>query len=370
MRNTDRRQWLKTLGLSSGLVLMGGLETLAMPSVSSPIRKDAIAQLNFNENPHGPSEAVRNVISNSYDLACRYPMQAISELVDVLAEKEGVSKDCIVVTGGSTEGLKAVGLTYGLSGGEIVAADPTFQALLRYAETFGAYVHRVPLDRTMGHDLEAMEQRITGKTRLVYLCNPNNPTGTIIPAEMLRSFCSAVQEKAVIFSDEAYYDFITIPNYPSMVSLVKEGKNIIVSKTFSKVFGMAGLRIGYLIARPDIAQRLKVRIMANTNILAVQAAKAALRDDDFYKFSILKNDAGKKMIYDVLDALGLEYVKSYTNFVFFKSGKPIHDLQKEMLAKGVMIGRPFPPFYDWARISTGKLEDVERFGMALKKVLG
>ncbi len=369
MRNTDRRQWLKTIGLSSGFLLMGGLESMGMSTEFSPYSKNNIARLNFNENPFGPSALVRQTIADNFDIACRYPSGVLSELVALLASKEGVSKDHIVITGGSTEGLRAAGITYGLAGGEIIAATPTFQAMLRYAKNFGAHIHQVPLDANMVHNLETMERRVTSKTGLIYICNPNNPTGTIIEKNILRDFCTSIDHKAVIFSDEAYYDFITIPDYPSMVELVKEDRNIIVSKTFSKAYGMAGMRIGYMIARPDIAKRLKANIMANTNILAIKAAVTALNDDDFYKFSLLKNLEGKKRIYSTLDDLGLEYVQSHTNFIFFKSSKPIQELQKSMLAENVMIGRPFPPFYEWARISTGKLADVDRFGVALKKVL-
>lgn len=326
-------------------------------------------KLSSNENPYGPSERVRDAITNAFEDACRYPSQELRSLVTMIAEKEGVTKDHIVVTGGSGEGLCAAGLVYGAAGGEIIAPDPTFQQILRYAEVNGAYVHRVPVDPQMNHDLDAMAKRITNKTRLIYICNPNNPTGTIIEKNELVDFCSSHSEKAVVFSDEAYYDFITEPDYPSMVELVKKGQNVIVSKTFSKVYGMAGLRIGYLVTRPDIATRLKSSVMARTNMLAIAGAKEALKDDEFYKFSILKTTEGKKLIYNVLDDLGLEYVKSHTNFVFFKSGRHIDDLITDMQKENIEIGRPFPPFYDWARISTGKIEEVELFAKALKKVL-
>ena len=369
MKNIDRRKWLRTVGLSSGFALMGGLEALAIEHPRKSVHS-GLVKLSSNENPYGPSERVRAAITNNFDEACRYPFAVLGDLVRMIAEKEGVTKDHIVVTGGSGEGLCTAGLVYGASGGEIIAADPTFQQILRYGEVNGAYVHRVPVDDEMNHDLEAMAKRITTKTRLIYICNPNNPTGTIIEKNKLKDFCSSVSEKAVVFSDEAYYDFITEADYPSMVELVKKGNNIIVSKTFSKVYGMAGLRIGYLVTRPDIATRLKSSVMARTNILAIAAAKEALKDDEFYKFSIMKAAEGKKIIYNTLDDLGLDYVKSHTNFVFFKSGRHIDGLISDMQKENVLIGRPFPPFYDWARISTGKIEEIELFGKALKKVLG
>lgn len=370
MKNIDRRKWLKTVGLSGGFAMLGGLEALAIETPTSPDLKNKLVRLSSNENPYGPSKRVREVITNSFDIACRYPHSMFPELAQMIADKEGVPKDHIVISGGSGEGLCAAGLAYGMTGGEIIAADPTFQQILRYAENFGAYVHRVPVDKAMDHDLDAMANRITNKTRLIYICNPNNPTGTIIEKNRLHSFVTSVDDKAVVFSDEAYYDFITEPDYPSMVELVKQGRNVIVSKTFSKVFGLAGLRVGYLIARPDIAARMKKSVMANTNILALQAAKEALNDTDFYKFSIAKAAEAKSHIYDTLDNLGLEYVKSHTNFVFFKSGRHIDGLIEDMKKENILIGRPFPPFYDWARISTGKIEEVEQFGIALKKVMG
>jgi len=369
MKNVDRRQWLKTLGLTSGFTLMGGFNGMALDYMERPLLIDGPVKLSSNENPYGPSKRVRTVITNTFDEACRYPFGNLRELVLAIAEKEGVHKDCVVVTGGSTEGLKATGLVFGQGGGEVIAADPTFQAMLRYAETFGAYVHRVPLNDKMEHDLEAMSKRVTSKTRLIFVCNPNNPTGTILDKNALKDFCTSHDQQAVIFSDEAYYDFITEPDYPSMVELVKQDRNVIVSKTFSKVFGMAGLRIGYLIARPDIASRLKAAVMANTNILAIEAAKEALKDDDFYKFSLLKNTEAKQHIYTTLDSLGLPYIKSHTNFVFFKTGKPIRDVISQMQAENVLIGRPFPPMNTWARISTGTMQEMELFSKGLKKVM-
>jgi len=369
MKNIDRRHWLKTVGLTSGFALLGGLESMALDFPLRANSADSMVLLNANENPYGPSERVRKILTNSFDEACRYPFRSLSSLVEMIALKEGVTKDHVVVTGGSTEGLKAAGLVYGLGGGEIISADPTFQAMLRYAETFKAKVHRVPINENMGHDLPAMAEKINKNTRLIFICNPNNPTGTLLNKSSLLDFCKSHEKDAVIFSDEAYYDFITEPEYPSMVELVKEGRNIIVSKTFSKVYGLAGLRVGYLIAKPEIARNLKSAVMANTNILAIEAAKEALRDDEFYKFSVMQNFKAKSLIYQHLDDLGLDYVKSHTNFVFFETGMPIQTVINEMKKHNVLIGRPFPPLNNWARISTGRLEDMETFGQALKQVM-
>ncbi|EAR01520.1 pyridoxal phosphate-dependent aminotransferase [Maribacter sp. HTCC2170] len=371
MRNLDRRNWLKTVGLSGSFALLGGFDVMAFENSKQFLYEGDVARLNANENPYGPSPLVRKTIADNFDVGCRYPFRTLASLVKMIAAKEGVDKNHVVITGGSTEGLKAAGLTFGGFGeGELIAADPTFQSMLRYAETFGSKVHRVPVNAKMEHDLDAMASKINSKTKLIFICNPNNPTGTLLDRNKLIDFCKSHDKKAVIFSDEAYYDFIMEPDYPSMIELVKAGRNVIVSKTFSKVYGLAGLRVGYLIARPDIATKLKASVMANTNTLAIEAAKTAIKDDEFYKFSLLNNVEGKTHIYETLDELGLEYIKSHTNFIFFKTGRHINDMLTTFQKEGVLIGRPFPPFYDWARISTGKMEDVKRFTTALKKIIG
>jgi histidinol-phosphate aminotransferase len=375
MKTINRRQWIKNAGLTGSLTFLGGYTSLkaglsASRSYPPPVKSvGEVVRLSSNENPYGPSPVVREAIMRSFDDACRYPWSFADKLVDAIAMKEGVSSDMVVLTGGSTEGLKITGLTYGLNGGEIIAADPTFQALLTYAEEYGAFVHRVPLDNEMQHDLPEMEKKITGNTRLIFLCNPNNPTGTLLPGAQVKAFCDKLSSRAVIFSDEAYYDYITEPGYPSMVSLVKEGMNVIVSKTFSKVYGLAGLRIGYLIARPDIAQRLRARVVAFTNVLAIEAAYAALNDQEFYKFSLQKSEEAKTYLYGNFEKMGLPYIPSHANFVFFHSGRNISALNKEMRDQGIWIGRPFPPKLEWCRISTGTMEDMEKFVKGLNDIL-
>jgi len=375
MKPINRRQWIKNAGLSGSLAILGGIPSFKAKSISDrtysvPLHnRDGIIRLSSNENPYGPSPVVREALKRSFDDACRYPWSYAGKLIEAIAAKEGVGTDMIVLTGGSTEGLKITGLNYGLGGGEIIAADPTFQALLSYSEEYGAYVHRVPLNSEMQHDLPEMEKKITGNTRLIFLCNPNNPTGTLLPGDQVKEFCVRNSSKTMVFSDEAYYDYITEPGYPSMVSLVKEGLNVIVSRTFSKVYGLAGLRIGYLIARPDIARRLRDRVVAFTNVLGMEAALAALEDQDFYRFSLRKNEEAKTFLYENFDNMGLQYIPSHSNFVFFHTGRNISTLIRDMRDRGVLIGRPFPPHMDWCRISTGTMEDMEHFIGGLKAVL-
>lgn len=374
MTRLSRRSWLKRTALGSSFALLGGTGITTSLSAEE-IRKfnprplAGPIRLGSNENPYGPSESVRKAMAGGFDLGCRYPWSYNSDLVKMIAAKEGVPEDHIVMVAGSTEGLKITGITFG-QGGEIISCAPTFLSMMDYAELWGTDINWVPLTKDHDFDLDEIEKRVSYNTRLVFLCNPNNPTGKLLPADRVRDFCETVSKKAIVFSDEAYYDYITEPNYPSMVEFVKQGKDVIVSKTFSKVYGLAGIRLGYLIARPELAAKLSARVVANTNIMAIEAGKAALKDSAFYDFSVSKAKEAKKMITNTLDELKLPYLESHTNFVFFHTGRDIVELNKQMADKGFIIGRPFPPLNDWCRISTGTIEEVALYNTAIKEVLG
>lgn len=373
----NRRQWLKTAGLATGFFSAASVAA-AIPSFHDVLEKNQWnhlppglkVKLSSNENPYGPSPAVRETMNKAFDKVCRYPWAERNEITEKIAKKEGVSPEHVLVTVGSTEGLKITALTYLQSGGEVVAGDPTFEAMLFYASQLGAYVNRVPVNEDLSLDLAEMERRYNSNTRLVFLCNPNNPTGTILPATQVRDFCESLSGRTMVFSDEAYYDYITEPGYPSMVELVKKNRNVIVSRTFSKVYGLAGIRIGYLVARPDVIQRIQEFQVDRPNMLALYAASTAIDEKEFYRYSLDMNAKARQMIYDSLDALKLRYVPSHTNFVFFKTGRNIREVISALQEEGVQVGRPFPPLMDWCRVSTGRLEEVAEFQKALMKVFG
>ena len=371
MSKINRRTWIKASSIAGVTVATNKVDYDNIFSETnrwSDHSIEDIVRLSSNENPYGPSQVVRDAMVSDFDKVCRYPSMYYKELVDMLAKKHNVDSDHIILTAGSTEGLKMAGLVYGGEGANIVAADPVFLALQNYAEHFGTYIHKVPVTKEMTHDLEAMERRITQSTRMVYVCNPNNPTSALEPADQLESFCKLVANRTMVFSDEAYFDYIDDPSYPSMIKLVKQGLNVIVARTFSKVYGLAGIRIGYLVARPDIIERLGKSSMAGPNVLAVTAAKAALKDKEFYNFSITQNRVTKKMMTQTLDDLGLPYVNSATNFLFYQSGRDITQLNQAYMDLGVKVGRPFPPMNDWCRVSMGTIEQVERLCSATKKI--
>ena len=365
----SRRDWFKSSIGIGGLMLTPSILTAEEIKKYNPRSKSSIVKLSSNENPYGPSERVLNAIKNSFNDACRYPYEFIQELQKTLAKKHDVPIESIVITGGSNEALRITGLAISTKGGNIVAGQPTYLALMNYAEAWGAEIKWVPVDSDKGYDLKKIRGSIDKETNMVFIANPNNPTGTLLNANSLADFCEDISKQTLVFCDEAYYDYINEKDYPSMDYLVRKGENVIISRTFSKVYGMAGLRIGYLVLKPELADDLfgkyspygRPNIMAQTNVLAVAAASEALRDSDFYKFSLKKANEEKDKIYKLLDYLNLKYVRSSTNFVFFESKKHIDKLSVEMLEKGVRVGRPFPPFYDWCRISTGTSEEVDRF---------
>ncbi len=369
MKHFNRRQWLKAMSLTGVALASSPMAKAATPMFEAKPRPlGTPVRLTSNENPFAPSLQTKEAMKNAMDISFRYPVRHYKVLLEKLAAKHGVSSDHILLTSGSNEGLRVVGLTYGLHGGEIIAGLPTYRALLSYAEEIGAYINQVPLDKDLKYDLEEIEKRINTNTKLIFLCNPNNPTGTLLEGDKVKAFCAAACKRTMVFSDEAYYDYVTDKTYPSMVHLVKEGWNVIVSRTFSKVYGLAGVRVGYLIARPDIIQRLKPKVMSYVNMMGVYGAAAALDDQEFYEYSLKMNAKARQHIYGVCEDLGLEYVPSHTNFVFYKTGRDIRTFANQMQERNVLVGRPFPPLDEWCRVSTSTMEDMQAWEVAMRKV--
>ncbi len=372
MKNLNRRNWLKTASLSAAALgtvsCKLNAETTNLKSTASS--SNGVIRLSSNENRYAPGPKIKQAMIDAMDLSYLYSPGHYKPLIKKLAEKEGVSEENILLVSGSNEGLRLTGLCYAMNGGEIITSTPTYKALLTYAEEFGGVINTVDLDQDLKFDLEEMEKRVSSKTQMVFLCNPNNPTGTLLDGAITKDFCERVSDKTMVFSDEAYADYIEETDYPTMVPLVKQGKNVIVSRTFSKVYGMAGVRVGYLIARPDIIETMKPRVMGYVNMMGVYGAIAALDDKEFYNFSLQKNKEAKQTIYKVCDDLGLRYVESHTNFVFHQIKKDISVFQTEMMDQGVKVGRPFPPLNDWCRISTGNEEDMKLWEQAMYGVYG
>lgn len=335
---------------------------------STPIRD--VIRLSSNENPYAPSDAMKTVMANIGNRICRYPNRDFSTLEKKIAEIENVPPECVVVTSGSREGLKAVGLIKSLEGGEIACCLPTYRALLSYAEHWGAMLRVSPLKDNLDYNLPAMYDSLNEKTKMAFICNPNNPTGTLLPADEVERYTRMIAEKATAFVDEVYFDYIEQSGYPSMKKLILEGMDVIVSRTLSKVYGLAGVRIGYMMATPETADKIRKSLMSGTNTFGIALGTAALDDPDFKAFSLAKNKECKEMIYSALDKLGIRYLRSHTNFVFFHADRPITEVQDSFLGHGVQVGRAFPPYMDWCRISTGTTDEVQHFVDALPRVFG
>lgn len=323
----------------------------------------------WNENPYGPSPAARAAAREAIDASCRYPDDELEPLVQLLAAREGVSADHIVTGTGSGELLRALGMLHARDGGEIVAAEPTYTELTHYAEGCGAKIRFVAVDHHLRHDLTAMHAAVSARTRAVYLCNPNNPTGTALPAADIRAFVAALPESVTTIVDEAYMDFVVGPDIGSVVDVVRGGRRVVVLRTFSKIHGMAGIRCGYAIARPDVTQELATARMTTPNVFAVRAARASLGDQAFLTDCRRRILASRVRITTGLARLKLAYAEPQGNFVFFDTGMPLKRFTELMRARNILVGRRFAPYDSWCRITIGTETEVEAFLTALPAVL-
>jgi histidinol-phosphate aminotransferase len=293
---------------------------------------------------------------------CRYPSEdELKALIRKIALHEGTDSQHIVIGTGSGELLRALVLVCARDGGEIVAAEPTYLERPEYAATLGVTTRFVPVDSQQQHDLAAMHAAVNARTRVVYLCNPNNPTGTAVSAAAIREFIAALPPQVYAIVDEAYMDFTDTPGVGSVVDLVDGSRRVVVLRTFSKLHGMAGMRLGYAITRTDIATQLTAVCMTYPNIMVVRAGQASLADKAFLADTRRRIIASRTRITRQLTALGRTYAQPQGNFVFFDTGIPLVHFSKSMEAHNILVGRLFPPFTNWCRITIGTEADVSAF---------
>ena len=377
----NRRDWLKsTFTLTTGFAMTS---TLASELMASPMSKaeelfiqdhtkfPVLAKLNFNENPYGPSDKAKQAILESLPQSNRYAVQELDELKVLLAKKEGVTPDHIHIGAGSGDILCQTGVAFGLEGGSVMSAFPTFPLLMNFAELFKTTWHKVNLNNQLEHDYEAMALAIKNDTRLIFICNPNNPSGTLVDPYKVRTFCEEVSKRVPVYADEAYLEFLEPAQQISMVDLVKKNMNVIVSRTFSKIHGLAGLRVGYIIAKPEIINRIanyQHDIPVSTGSIA--AAKACLQDEDFIKLTRTKNRAARSILTNYLEQKGISYGKTYTNFVFFPAPKAGNMILIKMEEKGYLMRIWDYQDREWCRVSIGTLEEMKGFVKAFDEVIG
>lgn len=332
-------------------------------------RPDYMVRLSANENPYGPSRVALKAINENMRLANRYSGDT-RPLVQLLADMNGVTPENIVVGTGSSEILNVSGMLASLNGGSIVCADPTYQDLLRYAEGNGAEIIRVPVNESLRPDLDAMRAAVRDDTDMVYLVNPNNPIPSVLNKEEMRRFVIDMSRDRLVFIDEAYHEYVDSPDYESMIGLIAEGhNNIIVSRTASKIYGLAGMRIGFGYAHPDLAARMRQLKTGGTNVLAVEAAYASYQDPEFPEFVLRKNRESREIVENMCEELGLRHIKSNANFTFIQTGMENSIVQQKMREYGISTGRDFPPYHtSWTRVSMSKPEEMKYFVQVYKKL--
>jgi histidinol-phosphate aminotransferase len=304
----------------------------------------------------------------SFDLACRYPDKHNDVLIDRLAKLNGVNHDQILLGDGSSEILKLCAETFtGSQTGNLVVADPTFEAIVNNASANGANVVKVPLTSTYAHDLPKMLS--SEKAGLIYICNPNNPTASITPKDQVRDFITTAPPQTMILVDEAYFHYADSPEYESVIALVKDHPNLIVSRTFSKIYGMAGLRCGYCVAQKTAIDRLRRdQMWDSVNCMALAAATASLDDLDHVPNGQRLNREAKTFVTSELDKMGYKQIPSQANFIMFDCKRPVVPLIQAMKERKIHVGRLFPALPDYMRLTIGKKSEMERFIEAFKQV--
>jgi histidinol-phosphate aminotransferase len=389
----NRRNWLKSSALlAGGLTFFSGSFSplMAKPSraLGRRMAEDSLndltdeavnlasppqlrAKLNSNENPFGPSEKAKKAVMEALDNSYQYGHAYIRELVGKIAAYEGVQPENIMMGAGSSPLLLAAAMHYAQTGkGHIISGDPTYASLPRDAENFNATWVKVPLTADYKLDLDAMEKKIDSNTSLMYICNPNNPTGTVVDTAKLKAFCERVSKKVPVFIDEAYIDYLPDPQAASLMDSVKKNQNVMVARTFSKLYGFAGLRVGYMVALPETIKLLGKYTDGGGAISATsaKAAIAAYQDKAFLADALQKTLASKKFLYETLKKEGYDYIPSSSNFVMFPLKMDGPKFVEEMTKRGVGVRSWKFAGKEWCRVSIGRMEEMQAFAEAFKQV--
>ncbi|WP_260922893.1 pyridoxal phosphate-dependent aminotransferase [Novosphingobium sp. 9] len=328
-----------------------------------------VAQLSRNENPFGPAPSALQAVARYSAQGAYYADRAVRKLIAMIAERHGLESDRVVLSSGSTEVLKCVALGLGRKG-TILCPELFWDTTVHYAEAKGVKVKRVPLASDMSIDLAAMKAAITPDVSLIHICNPNNPTGMSLDGEALRAFIRSVDPRVTVLVDEAYMELTARPDYTTVVPLLKERANLVICRTFSKIYGMAGLRLGYAMTSPDIAETLRGYLMSfGGNLAGLAAGIASYHDEPFLKASKAFILESRASIMEVVKSCGLATCASDTNFVYVKV--PDADaLYQKMVEAQVDIRPAYGRWTQWSRVSTGRAEDIGRYAAVLRAYVG
>lgn len=350
---------LAAFTLSRDLFAAEAEQLIRQPDVVKPIK------LSSNENPHGPSAAARKAMMEAVNGSNRYPWDVTTKLREEIGSLTGHTKEHIVIGAGSSELLGLTAVWAALQKGNAVAPDPTFRLWMPAARKTGLEIKLVPLTEKKETDLQRMREAMNSQTKMVYICNPGNPTGTVIPASDLEAFIKEVAPKAIVLLDEAYTEF---SNEPSMAHLVNDYPNLVIAKTFSKIYGMAGARVGYVLAHPSTVKQLnELQPWANAGASAVSlaGALAAIKDKAFIDYCKKENTAAKTIFYNTLDKLSIPYIQSHTSFVYFNTTGFGKDFKAILEANNIIGARTFEEGAKWLRLSIGTQEEMKKVAAAL-----
>ncbi len=366
----SRRGFTKLLGAGAAFAALRPALSFSDPEPSAANTAEqpaGVVRLSSNENPYGPSPAALKAMTAAFGLAWRYPDESQDQLGEALAKLNQVSAKQILLGAGSGEILKVAVAAFTGAEKKLVVGDPTFEAAASHAKASHAEVVKVKLNSSYGHDLAKMVD-VAG-TGLVYVCNPNNPTASITPKAELRSFLAKVPRQTMVLVDEAYHHFVESPDYESVIPLTKDYPNLIVARTFSKIYGMAGLRCGYCVAQPENIELMRAQQSWDSiSIMAIAAARASLEDNAQVEQGRSKNTEVRKYVCDELDKLKFTYIPSHANFMMIDMRREVKPLIAAFRDRKVQVGRLFPPLPNFMRVTIGTKPQMERFVAAFKEV--
>lgn len=381
----NRRQFAASLGLAVGGALV--LPELAGTAVAEPAPLKAgrdpnlaqhahkadipgAVQIDANENPYGPSQSARDAITGSETIASRYPDAQDTHMVDAVTKHHNVSRDQVLLGCGSTEILRCADFAFLAGGKNVIAAQPTFEAVLDFAKVMQSNQIKLPLTADHRPDVKAMSAAITPQTGLVYVCNPNNPTGTIATLDEMKVLLDHAPLDTVVLVDEAYFHFVEDGNYGSVIDWIPKYPNLVVARTFSKVYGMAGMRLGYAISTPANIKAMEAfKLWSNANVAVLQAAMASLNDPDHVREQRNKNIATRRWLMNELDRDGRTYIPSHTNFMMIQVNRDVAPIQQAFAEKKIFVGRKFPTMETWLRVSMGTPGEMLSFMQALREIV-
>lgn len=365
----SRRSFVRTLGvggaslLASDFVAARGREAWAATGAGAPRHAASLILLDSNENPNGPAPAALGAMRAAFEASSRYPVTPEVELREAIARHHGVRTQEVLLGCGSGEVLRYVTEAYVSSQRHLVTAAPTFENPAYYARRVGAEVRDVRVDASLRLDLDGMVRESAG-AGLVFFCNPNNPTGTAHGGDDTRAFIRRVHERSpdtTVLVDEAYFEYVELPSYRSMIPLAVRHPRVIVARTFSKIHGMAGLRVGYAIAHADTVAWLEPwRLVSGVNALAAVAARTSLGLAAHVQREASLNRAARDFTVRTFQEWGFPCVPSHTNFVMVDIRRDVREFQATCYERGVAVGRPFPPLTTHLRLTIGTMAEMQR----------